>query len=262
MKYALAALAATVSLLCPVSLEGDTIGLDDDPALLHIGNGTGGVCPTGHEPGCPTHPNFSLGGSSLSVYFNSNQPTTLSSPFVLVLGLPDWTGPAPAIASVFWYPTWPGSGTSVPASLIGFRGYLSPGEEAYSKAGYQGANNSNNFTNWSGAVQSLLGLAPSYFSLFAYRLDHTFSAGELFDVSWGSALPLGTFAIAYGCDGGYSNNGPEGTTVQCTGGTGKTYATPFTHAGMVTPEPATIALLGAALTAISWARRRKVRQRP
>jgi hypothetical protein len=83
-------------------------------------------------------------------------------------------------------------------------------------------------------------------------LDHTFTAGDLFHISWDTALPLGTFAIAYGCEGGYKNNDPVGQTVSCAGGSGKTYATPFTHAGMVTPEPATIALVGTAFAAIGW----------
>jgi hypothetical protein len=245
-----------VSLVWPELQRADTVDPDDDPALLHIGNGVGGSCPTGHEPGCPSHPNSSLSGLALSIYFNSNQPTTLSSPLVLILGLPDWGGPAPAIGSVLWYSSLSASGVPVPASLIGSRGQLTSGP-AYQAAGYLGANSSNNFTNWSNAAQALLGLTPSFFALFAYKLDHDFSAGNLFDVSWDTALPLGTFAIAYGCDGGYTNNDPGASTVSCSGGTGNTYATPFTHAGMVTPEPATGVLMGAALASLALAIRRK-----
>ncbi len=239
------------ALLWPPPHRADLIDPDDDPALLHIGNGAGGSCPTGHEPGCPLDPNASLSGTATSVYFNSNQPVTLSSPLVLILGLPDWTGAAPSIASVLWFPTWPSAtGTGVNSFLIGPRGTLGPGGEAYQAAGYFGANNSNNFTNWSGAAQAVLGISPSSFTLFAYGLEQPFSAGQLFDISWDTALPLGTFVIAYGCDGGYTNGDPAAATVSCAGGGGNTYATPFTHAGMVTPEPATITLFGTALAAI------------
>ncbi len=80
---------------------------------------------------------------------------------------------------------------------------------------------SESFTNWSAADLAVNGIPASSFGIIVYELSGTGIAGDgSVAGTFGSPLPKGTFAVAYGC------SGPLGTNGACPGD--DTFSTPFT----------------------------------
>jgi hypothetical protein len=238
-----------------------------DPSTLHIGPGWDTACATG---GCPLYNRSELngfGGGQLDIYQNSSGATALNNPVLLILGVPNTqpqlTSSMVSDATVEWYPsatTGPGvslgSLTIAPKadgiskyldSSTGLYGVMTSGQEVYSFLNLTG-DHSNSFTNWAAADQTLFPtLAPiTGFDIYVFGITTTkktqFTGNTLLNVKFGSNLPQGSYAVAYGIS----------STKQKT----LAYTTPFTEAGIDVPEPGTLALLGTGLAALIAVRRR------
>jgi hypothetical protein len=231
-----------------------------NPAVLHIGPGanTGLTCPgtsTDVALGCGIDPN-PVPVDHLDIFVNSGGVGSIGGLFYLIVGIPLEAGdPAPAlvpnIVRVDAYnpyaptPVWLGQSNAV-RSATPCGSLPEDGANAYAACGLDVNNGSNNFGNWSGAVDPL-GIEPVRFALYYYDLTSAANLGGkgLYDVFLGSALPVGTMEVAYGCATGTCSE-------PC-------YITPFTEAGMavVVPEPASMLLVGGTLLGLlGWRSRR------
>lgn len=232
-----------------------------DPATLHIGPGAGTTC----AKGCGGEPNLIGTGSTVDIYQNSGGASNLSQPVFLILGVPNNDGiPTIGGSTTFYNPYPAGSPVAGSSALAtggssewgmqtgtaGFFGDMSSGD-VYSFLNLPG-NNSNSFTNWSGADWSIDGIHASDFGIYVFALDGANLGGNgLVNVS-GLSVPKGTFAVGWGCQTADGN--------PCLGK--NTFTTPFTEAGLTndttsaTPEPGSLLLLGSGLLATSLLRRR------
>jgi len=107
--------------------------------------------------------------------------------------------------------------------------------------------------NWSAAYSAVIGGSVSQFQLFVYtvNLNPDLNAKGTFQVNF-SNLPVGTFVIAYGCQGQID---PKATCSD-TNTNPNPFGTPFTEAGLAVPEPASLSLLCVSLVALGGMRRR------
>jgi hypothetical protein len=96
----------------------------------------------------------------------------------------------------------------------GFFGQMMPGQEVYGFLGLR-ANNSNSFTNWFEADDEYLGLEVTSYSIHVYALNADLGPNGLINVGLVHNVPQGSFIVAYGV-----------------GSNGKSYAVPFTEAGL------------------------------
>ena len=207
-------------------------------ATLHIGPGSGTPCATG---GCPVFGDEvnAIGSNQLDIYQQSGGAPTLTN-LLLILGIPNFTGSAPAIAS-----TSIGSGQLGGADLFGgtgwdpatgFAGSMTSGEEVYGFLGLGAKqNDSNSFTNWAAADEFVDDLIASTFGIYVYTLSGPLGAHQALDVLFASGVPAGTFAVAFGKDGD------------------RVFGTPFTEAGLETvptPEAGSMALLASGIVAL------------
>ena len=249
LRVALLVAVLAVFAVCPV--WGQTI----DPSTLHIGPGFGTPCATG----CMGDPN-GITGSLLDIYQNSGGVNdTLGQPVFLIVGIPNDTTnlfgatvPINGVTFINGSASTAGSAAFATAGTFGLKPAVSGGffgsmtsSEVYAFLGIPGVNlpvnDSESFVNWSGADLSRLGITASNFGIYVFALTSGVNVGPhgFINISFSSPLPLGSYAVAYGQNSGFA------------------YSTPFTEAGQVVPEPATLTLFGSGMIGLALFVRRR-----
>jgi hypothetical protein len=94
-------------------------------------------------------------------------------------------------------------------------GTMFSGQEVYSFLGLSGANKSNSFTNWAAEDEEYVDLTVTGFVIHVFAVNADLGPNGLINISFVQNVPKGTYFVAYGV-----------------AGNGKTYAVPFTEAGL------------------------------
>ncbi len=200
----------------------------------------------------------------MDVFQNHGGPNgNLMQPLLLILGVPNNGGSSifgsVPISGVTFINPYPG-GTSTAGTAAfatagtfnlkaavspGYFGNMIAGQEVYSFLTLGGpVNNSNSFTNWSGADSTINSITATNFGIYVIALTSSVSLGPKGLINFtATGLPLGTFVVAYG-----HNSQPNSAA--------------FTEAGLTagsitTPEPGSMALFGTGLLILGGAIRRR-----
>ncbi len=241
----------SIALLFLVAVaQGISIPDPSDPAVMHIGNPPNtGTYLFGDE----VRP---ISDTSLGILENGNGQPELLNPLLLIIGVPNKTDEnfmAPAITLSTGTGTIGGTNyylrpIGTPRGWdtdSGYSGYFQS-DDVYDFIGFEPSGTaSNNFGNWADADWEVVGINAEGFGIFVYSLNGTgITGGTKVDVEFASALPLGTFAVAYGQDNSKHHS----------------FTTPFTESGMVNkvPEPSTLMLLGSGLLGVAFCLRKKL----
>jgi PEP-CTERM motif len=265
----IAALAvATLGFAEPARADGT--GDEEDPPKLFISspNCAPGVCSL-----LGNHTLNVLGHNSMRITFNEANgdpkwPALKGGPVLLILAIPNVSSTFVPPSLTLSQGTGQAGGPKVFPSTTskwdsnGFAGFYTGAflppkgpSSVYSFIGLiNSANASNNFGNMSSADLKVNAITAGGFGIVVYELTGTdLQGGSTLTINFSSALPAGTFAFAYGCS---SLSG--GKLGACPGQ--NTFSTPWTQAGLVVPEPASLILLGSGLLAVGALRRKQKKQ--
>lgn len=263
-----AALAVATLGFAGTALADSTTADGEDPAKLFISSPN---CAPGSCALFNHHDLNILGRNSLMITFNEAhgdpQWPSLMNPVLLILAMPN-------VGSTFVPPSLTlsegtgqaGGGNVFPSNTKkwdsnGFAGFYTASfvpktglSSVYSFIGLlNAATSSDNFSNMSSADIEVNSIFAAGFGIVVYELTGTgLQGGTTLTIDFSSPLPVGTFAFSYGCS---SLQG--GKLGACPGQ--NTFGTPWTQAGLVVPEPATLLLLGSGLLAAGAIRKKKQR---
>ena len=231
LPLVLALVAFPTSRAVADDINWDTV---EDPPIF-VGSPS---CPA--PPGCPVYKDqvngvtgnvFTLTQASGTTQFSPVNPLLLlvgvfndnghyAAPTVtLSSGSATLGGPTPSWVSPL--PEW-NSSTGYAGTINS--GLMNNAYEALNLVDYfaatLGPGNAGSFANWAAADSAALGLNASSFGIYVYELNNTGLKGKgtSVNVTFGGALPTGSFVAAYGCN---SNSFPCSIT--------NTFSTPFSQ---------------------------------
>jgi PEP-CTERM motif-containing protein len=263
-----AALAVAMLGFAGASRADGTSDDGEDPARLFVSS-------TSCAPGVCTllanHTLNALGHNSMTVTFaevhgDPQWPALNGGPVLLILAIPNVGGSFVPPPTTLSEGTGELGGPNVfPSNTAkwnsnGFAGFYtaaftSPrGSSVFTFIGLiNSASPSDTFSSMSSADVKLNSITAGGFGIFVYELTGTgLQGGGSLAIDFSSPLPTGTFAFAYGC-----SSLVGGKLGQCPGR--NTFATPWTQAGLVVPEPTSLLLLGSGLLAAGALRKKKQR---
>lgn len=239
-------------------------GQTTDPATLEMGSGVN--CPRG----CNNNggePNLLGATATIDIYQNQNgnQPAITSGNLLLILAVPNGQdAPSTTITESDYDSSRTLTDTGAATLISNSTTFSSSNSgDVYSALALNGGDNSNNWTNLSGH-ESDSGLSNVQgFTLYEYKMTSSSLVSNGYaQFVFGSDLPLGTYAMAYGCDTTFGTLGNQSGCLdnkKAGFSNGDTYTTPFTHAGLVndapvtpTPEPADAIFLATIVIACGW----------
>ena len=232
--------------LAPATAGADVI----DPQIFVQQSGTS---PAGGDPNLITTPGSFVVGVAGGGFVEQN-------PLLIIVGAYNGSGvPSVSFAGC-------ANPSACPLATVGTYGLtantatLVSGQDAYTQLGLTepgSGSDSESFVNWSAGDTKNGFAAPTSFTLYAFALPTNLTSGSPITIDEAGAA-AGSYIFARDCDNG------TGSSTGCAT-PGNVGATPFTNAGLATttippgpplPEPATLALLGTALTALVFVRRR------
>jgi hypothetical protein len=277
-RFVSATLALTISTILWTGRGGLAFA-----GTINIGDGAAGVNPLGTL--APQDPVLVGDGTNLSVSIQGSAEVT--DHILLALLIPnnttDFFGGVNPLGAITIYPDFPGAPAATPGSsaFVGAGGFIGLGASGMTGtdqgSGFWGVydttttselndfldpyfSNSNNTTNFT-AFDASLGVAAlsNVTNYGVYTLMLTTGAmtsdngnKALVDIAIANGLPLGTIAVAL-------SDRPDSTVWTNAGGVNKTLIVSITDDPIATPEPASLFLIGSALTTLGARRWRKQR---